>query len=194
MSLFRPTEIWGTVRFLGVNADEDAGIESGALDTVKAGFDGFEGDCHNGAIRPACVRVKNQYPEDAPIRNTRQVSILSVEEMAETAEAMGLPGPIDPQWLGANLVLEGIPDLSALPPASRLIFENGTGIGVDTENAPCQFPAEVIERHYPGLGKAFPRKARGKRGVVGWIDREGVIALGDRCRLHVPMWRGYAHA
>ncbi len=193
MSTLKPTKIWGTVTYLGINPDRDGGLESQSLNAVSATFAGFAGDSHGGLTRLACVRVNRQYDKGTEIRNTRQVSILSAEEMTAIAGAMGLPEPLKPEWIGANLILEGIPDLSALPPASRLIFENNTAIGVDTENGPCKYPAEVIERHHPGLGLSFPKHAQHKRGVVGWIDREGEIALGDRCRLHIPAWWGWGH-
>ena len=30
---------------------------------------------------------------------------------------------LPPEWLGANIVLEGIPELTRIPPASRLVFD-----------------------------------------------------------------------
>lgn len=194
MSMLKPTDIYGTVAFIGVNRDRNAGLESLSVGRVSAGFAGFEADSHGGLTRPSCVRVRRQYKEGTEIRNTRQVTVLSGEELADIATSMGLPGPIRPEWVGANLVLEGIPSLTMMPPASRLIFENGAAIGVDMENGPCKYPAEIIEQHHPGLGLSFPRHAQHKRGVTGWIDREGEIALGDICRLHIPPQRLYEPA
>ncbi len=192
MPMLRPTEIRGTVRYLGIVADSEADICSTPLETVEAGWEGFSGDCHSGLTRPSCVRVRAQYPQKGTeIRNTRQVSILSSEELAEIATALGIP-EVKPEWLGASLVIEGIPALTSLPPCSRLQFEGGAVLATDMENGPCRYPAEVIERHHPGHGMAFPKLADGKRGITGWVEHPGQIALGESVRLHVPPIRLYA--
>lgn len=191
MPMLTPTAIHGTVRYLGVVADSVADLCSVPLEAVEATWEGFPGDCHSGLTRGSCVRVRAQYPEKGTeIHNTRQVSILSVEELAAIAEGLDIPR-VAPEWVGASLVLEGIPALTSLPPASRLQFESGATLTIDMENGPCRFPAEVIELHHPGHGLAFPKVAAGLRGVTGWVERPGRIALGDRVRLHVPPQRPY---
>ena len=189
--MLKATEIRGEITFLGINRDRAETLATESLQHVEAGFDGLADDSHGGAVRPACVRVRAQYAKGTPIRNTRQVTVLSEEELAEIAAAMGLPGPIRPEWVGANIVLKGIPALTQMPPASRLIFEDGAAVGVDTENGPCRHPAQIIDQHHPGLGMTFPRHALHKRGVTGWIDRTGTLAVGMRCRLHIPPQRPY---
>ena len=131
-----------------------------------------------------------QVIEDTPIRNTRQASIVSAEELAEIARRMGLP-EIKPDWLGANLVLSGIPRFTMLPGSTRLIFSSGASLVVDTENAPCRFPAEVIDRHHPGSGPKFVPNAQHLRGVTGWVEREGWIRRGDSVAVHLPPQRIY---
>jgi MOSC domain-containing protein YiiM len=132
----------------------------------------------------------DQYPKGTPIRNVRQVSVVSVEEMGEIAAAMGLEA-VRPEWLGANLVVEGLADFTLVPPSSRLIFEGGAGLVVDMENAPCQFPAREIEHEHPGKGAGFRAAAKHRRGVTAWVEREGRIAVGEGFRLHVPPQRPY---
>ena len=193
MAILKPTDIWGEVVWLGTTADSAADIASVASDAVEVTWEGFAGDCHSGLTRPACVRVKQQYKRDTEIRNTRQISILSEEELAEVAERLGIPA-IRPEWVGANMILRGIPDFTLVPPNARLIFSNNTALTVDMENAPCRFPADKIEGAYPGHGRAFPQKAVHKRGVTAWVERPGSIRVGDRCRLHVPPVRLYPHA
>ncbi|MEL6220063.1 MAG: sulfurase, partial [Pseudomonadota bacterium] len=122
----------------------------------------------------------------------RQLSILSEEEMAEIAAALGLE-KLEPEWLGATVVMQGIPDLTLLPPASRLIFESGAALITDTENAPCRYPADEIEQVHPGHGRAFPKVAQHKRGITAAVERPGRIAIGETARLHVPPQRLYAH-
>jgi MOSC domain-containing protein YiiM len=153
-------------------------------------FAGFEGEVHAGLTRPSCSRVLKQYPRHTEIRNVRQLCVVSAEEMAEVARDMGLT-EMDYAWVGASLVLEGIPDLTHLPPSSRLQGPDGVTLVVDMENLPCQEPAVTIEKALPGQGKGFKRAAEGKRGVTAWVEREGVLRLGDEMRLHVPAQRSW---
>lgn len=191
MPVVERSGITGRIAFLGVVRDRQQTLCSEPLEAVDVRFEGFEGECHGGLTRPSCSRVTTQHPvRGTEIRNTRQVSILSVEELAEVAAALGLDA-LRPEWVGANLVLEGIPRLTLLPPASRLVFASGTVLTVDVENGPCRFPAEVIERLHPGHGTAFPKAARHRRGVTGWVERPGRLALGEAVELHVPPQRVY---
>ncbi len=57
---------------------------------LYANLEGIEGDRHAGWTRKADARVPF-YPRGTVIRNTRQVSLVSVEELAEMATALGLP-------------------------------------------------------------------------------------------------------
>ena len=131
-----------------------------------------------------------QHPKGTEIRNTRQLSILSAEELAEVAARMGLDR-FDPAWVGATVVIAGIPDLTHLPPSSRLQAEDGATVVVDMENLPCTLPARPIEDDAPGAGARFKAAAAGRRGVTGWVEREGVWRLGGTIRLHVPAQRGW---
>lgn len=162
------------------------------ISAARATFAGFEDDFHAGLTRASCVRVKQQHPIGTEIRNTRQLSILSAEEIAEIASQIDV-AELDPLLLGASIVVEGIPDFTHLPPASRLQAENGTTIVVDVENGPCNLPAREIEKDAPGHGQGFKAAARGRRGVTGWIEREGDLRIGDLLRLHVPNQRAWAH-
>lgn len=190
MAILAPTALGGRVAWLGVVADRDASLRSGAVDAVELTFAGIAGESHAGLVRPSCSRVTAQYPKGTPIRNVRQVSIVSAEEMAAIAAAMDLPA-LRPEWLGANLVVADLPDLTLLPPSSRLVFAGGAALVVDMENGPCQFPAREIEREHAGKGARFIAAARGRRGVTAWVEREGRVALGERFRLHVPPQRAY---
>lgn len=193
MPILMPTAIEGRVTGLYVNSNRDVTLESTSLDRVMAGYDGFAGEDHGGLTRPSCSRVKLQYKRGTEIRNTRQISILSREELEAVAAEMGLD-VIEPEWVGANLILEGIPTLTQLPPSSRLIFENGASLVVDMENGPCRFAAEQIETHRPGKGMRFAKVADGRRGVTAWVEKTGEIALGESVRLHIPPQRIYEPA
>ncbi len=182
-----PTDHTARVVWLGYQPVpvEKLVITSQPLSEMPLSFAGFEGEVHAGETRPSCSRVLKQYPRNTVIRNVRQLCVVSAEEMAEVAATMGLAA-MDYAWVGASLVLEGIPDLTHLPPSSRLQGPDGVTLVVDMENLPCQEPAVTIDKALPGQGKGFKRAAEGKRGVTAWVEREGVLRLGDVVRLHVP--------
>lgn len=130
------------------------------------------------------------YPEGTEIRNTQQISIVAQEDLDAIASEIGLE-TLDPTFLGATIVLRGIPDFSHVPPSSRLQAPSGLTLTVDMENLLCLWPAKEIEIDHPGRGKAFKPAAEGRRGVTAWVERPGALALGDRLRLFVPAQPGW---
>jgi len=190
MSCLVKSEYVGTITWLGrVTAPED-NIKSEALNTAEATFDGIVGESHSGATRPSCVRVTMLYPKSTEIRNTRQLSILSAEEIAEIAASIGLE-QLDPSLLGASIVIAGLPDFTHIPPGSRLQTVAGTTLTADLENAPCNLPAKEIETECPGHGKAFKSAAKARRGITAWVERPGPLSLGDTVHLFVPTQRAW---
>lgn len=185
----------GTILWLGRvvrPVGPDLLIDGEAVDEMPLTFGGFAGEIHAGLTRPACSRVAALYPRGTEIRNTRQLSLVSAEEMVEVAQALDLDR-MDYAWVGASIVVGGIPDFTHLPPSSRLQAEGGATLVVDLENGPCLEPARTIDRVRPGHGRRFKEAARGRRGITAWVEREGVLRRGDRLRLHVPAqraWRG----
>jgi hypothetical protein len=183
----------GRVLWLGHVPHRDrAEIETVAMGELPLGFGGYAGDCHSGETRASCSRVTGQYPRGTTIRNVRQVSLVAAEELAQIAEALGL-ARVAPEWVGASVVVEGIPDFSHLPPSSRLQGPDGVTLTVDMQNRPCRFPARTIENAHPGKGKRFKEVADGLRGVTAWVERVGTLKVGDTLRLHVPDQRPWAH-
>ena len=193
MAILQPTEIAGRVEGLYLVEDSEVSIASAAVERVAASFAGVAGDCHTSLTRAACVRTKAQYAEGTEIRNVRQLSIVSKEDLEAIARDMGLP-EVKPEWLGATMCVSGIPDFTLVPPSSRLIFGDGTGLVVDMENEPCAWPGKQIEERHPGYGRLFVRNAKHRRGVTAWVEREGEIAVGDSVTLHIPPQRIYAPA
>jgi hypothetical protein len=114
-------EIIGYVNFIGIARTPGTFVTTGVEET-PVDFGGFPGDRHHGVTMRSGGRTSH-YPRGTEIRNNRQYSLLSVEELAEVAAALQLPG-IHPEWLGANLVLSGIQGLTLLPPMTRLFFPN----------------------------------------------------------------------
>jgi len=181
-----PTRFTATVTWLGHNPDRGAALETRALTEMTLSFAGHAGESRAGLTRPSDSRVVAQYTRGTTIRNTRQLSILSAEDLAATAAAMGLDA-LDPALVGASMVIAGIPDFSHVPPSSRLQDEDsGATLTIDMENRPCHLPAKPIEARHEGFGKAYKRAARGRRGVTAWVEREGTIRLGATLRLHIP--------
>lgn len=185
------TDFVGRVVWLGLNEDRAAGLSNRAVEALDLRFAGPVGESRSGLTRASCSRVVTQYPKGTEIRNTRQLCVMSAEELAEIAAEMGVE-ILDPALVGASVLLEGIPDFSFVPPSSRLL--NATvSIAVDMENRPCHLPAKGIEAEMAGKGGLFKAAAKGRRGVTGWVEREGVLQIGDELRLHVPGQRPWAH-
>jgi MOSC domain-containing protein YiiM len=159
---------------------------------VTVTFAGFEGDRHAGITRKADSRTP-QYPRGAEIRSDRQVSIVSVEELAQIAIAMELP-EIRPEWLGANLLLQSIPGMTRLPPMTRLFFAAGVVLVIQAENMPCQNPGKIIQDYYSrsGLQGLFPKAGMHLRGLVACVERPGILLQGDTVNIEVPQQTLYA--
>lgn len=176
-------EINGVVRGVYITPADDV-LESVVQDELDVRMDGIAGDCHYGATLKSNSRSPH-YTRGTIIRNSRQVSILSAEELDELAQRLGV-AEIKPEWLRNNLVVSGIPDLSHLTPSTRLIFSSGAGLGVEAQNFPCKGPAQLVQSYYPDipdLDKTFLREGKELRGIVAWVERPGRICPGDTVRV-----------
>jgi MOSC domain-containing protein YiiM len=145
-------------------ADAPDSFVTRPLESAELTLEGLPGDRHAGLTMKAGVRQKH-HPRGAEIRNARQLSIVSVEELRELN--------VDWRRLGANLVLEGVEGLSKLPPSSRLVFPSGATVAVDAENLPCSKAGREV-----GVAD-FAKVALGRRGLVGWVERAGLVRVGD---------------
>lgn len=180
------TACCGKVVWLGHVPRGKDSLRANAVSKLALDFDGDAGARHEGRERPSCSRVTNLYPERGTrIRNVRQLTILSAEEMKQIANDIDLD-ELDPGLLGASVVLHGIPDFSHVPPSSRLQGPTGVTVTVDLENRPCVLPGREIEAEKPGHGKRFKKAAEGRRGVTAWVERPGEIGIGDNLKLFVP--------
>jgi MOSC domain-containing protein YiiM len=157
------------------------------LPEVEVTFAGFSGDKHAGLTMLAGSHT-SRYPRGTEIRNSRQVSVISMEELAQVSEEMGI-ACIQPEWLEANLALTGIPELTTLPIGTRLFFEQEATLVVSLENRPCVGPGRIVQTHYPemeGLANLFPKASLHKRGLVCFVERPGRIAVGDGVQIELP--------
>ncbi|MCF6233730.1 MAG: sulfurase [Rhodobacteraceae bacterium] len=180
----------GQVVWLG-HVPAGGSLRAGAVEQLDLGYEGVAGGRHEGVNRGACLRVKNLYPTGTQIRNVRQLTILSAEELDATAKGMGLE-QLDPEFLGVSIVLRGIPDFTHIPPSARLQGPSGVTVTVDMENRPCVLPGREIEGEQPGYGAAFKPAAANRRGVTAWVERPGKVSIGDQLVLFIPdqpAWR-----
>lgn len=190
MAIINKSALSGSVASVLLNDDGETDLTTKAVGSITLDYGGVVGDAHYGLTRSSCARVLQQYQKGTEIRNTRQVSILAQDELQKIADKIGID-QIQPEWVGANLVLEGIPRLTELPPSTRLIFSSGASLVVDVENGPCKFPGEIISQHHPEAGKLFPKAALGLRGVTAWVERVGEISQQDTVEVHLPPSRLY---
>ena len=178
-----------TARVAGVYVASFDHFVTRAVDALPLGFEGIDGDFHAGHTRRSGGR-EPWYPRGTEMRNERQLSIVAPDEMAIVADRMGL-AEIKPEWIGANLLLDGVPMLSMLPSGTMLFFKGGVTIKIDGQNAPCRLAGRSVAEH-AGMGDhdagslLFPRVARRLRGLVAWVEKAGTITSGEEVSVRVP--------
>lgn len=161
------------------------GFVSQRVSALDLTFEGIPGERHFGFTRPADARVP-WYPRGSALRNVRQASLVSEEELVEIAGLMGLP-EVRPEWLGANIVVEGLPRLSFLPTGSRLFFAGGATLICEGYNAPCSISGTAVAA---GSGQgdkfAFVNPATRRRGIVASVERPGRVTAKCEVEITVP--------
>ncbi len=156
------------------------------VESLAVDFTGIPGDFHAGLTRKASSR-EPWHPRGTEIRNDRQITVVSAEELAEVAALMEI-AEIAPQWIGANLVLASLSDLTLTPRGTRLFFPDGATLLVEAENAPCRIAGAAIGEHSgrDGFDLLFPKVARHKRGLVASVERPGRVAVGAHVTVRRP--------
>jgi hypothetical protein len=194
MSVLIPARtIAATVR--GVYAAFEGGFETKPVDTLSLTYAGIPGDTHGGLTRKSGAR-EPWYGRGTEMRNERQLSILGEEELAEVATGLGIDR-LAPEWIGGNLLLSGIPQLSWVPPRTILMFPSGAAIRIDGDNGPCRQSGRAVAAKFPGradLEFGFVKVAADKRGLVGWVEREGEVRAGDPVKVRIWPQRLYGAA
>ena len=159
-------------------------------------LDGVVGDRHRSFEREAWAGNDKQ-PEGTVRRNERQWSAVSAEELAQIAEAMDLTEPLTAAAIGANLCIEGIPELSRLPRGTILRFPSEAELQVENFNPPCLDMgvklAATMKTHsgVPLEDTAFSKASKLTRGIVGVVEVAGIINPGDEIDVTVyehPSW------
>lgn len=165
---------------------DNKSLEKTPCEVLDFTLEGILGDKHAGFTKKADAR-NPEYRRGTTMRNDRQWSAVTPDELAEAARAMGVE-VIAPAWLGANLSFSGIPDFTLLPKGTKLIFASGAVLLVESENMPCVGPGRVIAAHYPDLKLSpnrFVKAAMHKRGLVGVVERAGAVRVGDAVTVEV---------
>ena len=179
--------IKGKVASLYLGNNEDLSKQPCSL--LKAEVGGFSGDKHQGPVRETWEG--EWQPAGTIRRNERQWSAVSVEELAHITQRLKLTEPLSAETLGANLCIEGIPELSLLPKGTTLWFPSGAVLSVEEYNPPCSDMGAQIASKYttrsdqPLTDKTWLRPAAGRRGLVGVIDVPGDIRTGDEIEVRV---------
>ncbi|MER8686454.1 MOSC domain-containing protein [Mesorhizobium sp. M0895] len=164
-------------------------FETRAIDTLQLGFDGIEGDFHAGTTRRSGGR-EPWYPRGTEMRNERQLSIVAADELTTVAERMGI-AEIKPEWIGANLLIEGLPHLSMLPSGALLFFKGGATVKIDAQNGPCRIAGRSVAEsagmadHEAGA-LLFAKASKRLRGLVAWVEKPGTITAGEEISVRVP--------
>lgn len=164
-------------------------FETRATDQLVLGFEGIAGDFHAGNTRRSGGR-EPWYPRGTEMRNERQLSIVAPDELAIVAGRMGL-AEIKPEWIGANLLIDGISRLSMLPAGTLLFFRGGVTLKVDAQNGPCRVAGRSIAENarvadHQAISLLFPKVAKRLRGLVAWVEKPGVIRAGEEISVRVP--------
>ncbi|MFI0433442.1 MAG: MOSC domain-containing protein [Candidatus Nanopelagicales bacterium] len=148
-------------------------------------FDGAPEDRHAGQTMVSDTRTLKVYPRGTLIRNHRQLSLVSTEELALIAERLGIDH-IAPGVIADNLCLTGLEDLTALPRLTRLEFSSGAVLMAGGVNTPCTLAGRMVEQSYGTPPAKFPKAAWGRRGITAWVDRPGAVEVGDNVTVHLP--------
>ena len=159
-----------------------------AVEKIVLDFGGIPGDRHYGMTRISGGRER-YLPRGTELRNRRQLSLVSIEEMRPLAERLGVDYTPLPGQIGANILLSGMDNLTKLPAGALLMFETGAVLHCEGENHPCRFPGEFIEsqyKHVTGMVTTFAREATGCRGLVASVERLGEIQIGETVKILLP--------
>lgn len=174
-------------RALAVLTPTGEGFQTKPIKALDVSFEGIDGDSHAGWTRKSDARTP-WHKRGLDIRNVRQISMVSVEDLAAISEKLEVP-TVAAAWLGANIVVQGIPNFSFLPAGTTLLFDGDCVLRVEEQNAPCRYAGKAVQERYPeseGIETGFSKIARGLRGIVASVDRPGTIRAGVVFKATLP--------
>jgi len=182
-------------RVISVHSGSNDDLSKEEHSSIQVELDGIVGDRHRSYVRKTWAGDKQ--PEGTTRRNERQWSAVSIEELDDIAKDMNIVEPLTATSLGANLCLQGIPELSRLPKGTVLKFPSGAELIVEEYNPPCKDMSEIqAAKHTQNSGDkvsltAFSVASKLSRGVVGVVEATGVINAGDNVTVEIyetPAW------
>ncbi|AVX03938.1 putative metal-sulfur cluster biosynthesis protein YuaD [Maritalea myrionectae] len=159
---------------------------SASVPELELSFEGIVGDHHAGLTRKSGGR-EPWYKRGTEMRNERQVSLLSVEEVAIIAERLDVE-QIDAGRIGANMLVQGLPQFSQVPPRTQIFFPSGAVLRIDGYNAPCKIAGAALQADYEAredIELGFVKAAEELRGLVAWVERPGIVRQGDEIKVRV---------
>ncbi|MHA6684021.1 MOSC domain-containing protein [Mesorhizobium sp. A556] len=173
----------------GIYAALGDGFQTAAVEALRLGFEGIDGDFHAGFTRRSGGR-EPWYPRGTEMRNERQLTLVAPDELALVAEGMGL-AEIKPEWIGANFLIDGLPQLSMVPAGTLLFFEGGATLKIEGQNHPCRISGRSIAENagMPDMEAGallFPKMAKRLRGLVAWVEKPGTVRPGEPISVRVP--------
>lgn len=184
-----------TAEIVSVHSGSNEDLSKQEHESIELELEGIVGDRHRSYVRDTWKGDKQPY--GTVRRNERQWSAVSVEELAEISEAMDLTETITAESVGANLCIEGVPELSRLPKGTLLKFASGAELIVEEFNPPCSYMSrKMAALHQTNSGDAisdtaFSKTAKLTRGIVGVIEATGTISAGDEVTVEpyeTPSW------
>ena len=164
-------------------------FETRPTEALDLGFEGIAGDFHAGTTRRSGGR-EPWYGRGTEMRNERQISIVASNELRLIAAGMKL-AEVKPDWIGANLVIDGVPRLSMLPAGTLMFFAGGVTLKVDGQNHPCRLAGRAVAENarmadHEAGALMFPKAAKRLRGLVAWVEKPGRIARGEAVSVRIP--------
>ena len=93
-----------------------------------------------------------------------------------------------PALIADNICTEGIPDLTALPRMTRLVFERGAVIMLGGENSPCTIAGAMVGRRSTAPPRGVPQggHATSRRDRLGRASRASVASRASTVRPTSP--------
>ncbi len=159
-------------------------------DGILFNLEGVIGDRHHGYDTISGGRFTTLYQRGTQVRNNRQWSAISPAEVTQIAQNLGIEERLTPELLGMNLLLEGIDNLSELPPMTYILFSphqqfeprrpEDVALVVYGQALPCQIAGRALVKPMDDITmeKKFPAAANGYRGTTGWVEKGGIVRPG----------------
>jgi hypothetical protein len=186
MTFHAPQRRTGLVRGLFQTSDPTQ-FRTLPVSSLALGFDGIVDDRHGGQTRFSGGR-EPWYPRGTEIRNERQLSLLCPLELAGIAQHLAVEDVLA-EWMGANMLIDGFPHFTLLPPRTCLFFEGGVTLRIDGLNVPCRATGRSVAKHYPErpmLDLAFVKAAKRLRGLVATVEKPGCVRVGEAVEARIP--------